>query len=138
MLIEEIKNIKSGKKELWQFGITLGIVLGLFGGLFLLRQKDYYLYFVILSLTFLFLGLVVPKLLKPVQKVWMTLATLIGWLVTRVILTILFFLVITPIGLAARVFAKDFLAIKLDGSADSYWITREPAEFNKRSYENQF
>ena len=138
MIIEGIRNIKSGKKELRQFGVTLGIVLGLLGGLFLLRQKDCYFYFFIFSAVFLFLCLIAPIVLKPVQKVWMSLAIIIGWFVTRAILTVLFYLVVTPIGILARLVGKDFLDIKFDRNTDSYWLAREPAKFDKRSYENQF
>ncbi|MBL7131942.1 MAG: hypothetical protein ISS45_11190 [Candidatus Omnitrophica bacterium] len=137
-MLEEIKNIKSGKRELRQFGITIGIVLGLLGGLFFLRQKDYYSYLLIFCGTFLFLGLVAPTLLKPIQKIWMSLAIVIGWFVTRAILTVLFYLVVTPIGILARLVGKDFLDIKFDRNTDSYWLAREPAKFDKRSYENQF
>ena len=137
-MFKEIKNIKSGKRELRQFGVTIGIVLGLLGGVFLLREKAYYYYFFIFSTTFLFLGLAAPTLLKPIQKIWMSLAILIGWLVTRVILNILFYLVVTPIGILARIFGKHFLDTKFDTNADSYWITREPVKLEKRSYENQF
>ncbi len=137
-MLEEIKNIKSGKRELRQFGITISTVLGLLGVLLFLRQKDYYFYFFIFCGTFLFLGLVAPTLLKPIQKIWMSLAIIIGWFVTRVILTVLFYLVATPIGILARMFGKAFLDTKFDRTAHSYWIVREPASFNKESYENQF
>lgn len=138
MIIQEIKSIKSGKRELRQFGLTVGIILGLLGGLFFLRGKDYYLDFLILSFTFLLLGLVAPILLKPVQKIWMSLAILIGWFVTRTILIVLFYLIVTPISLLARLFGKKFLDQKIDRTVESYWIVRESTGFNKRNYENQF
>ena len=136
-MLEEIKNIKSGKSQLWHFGITFGVVLGLLGGLFLFRGKSYYFGCFIFSGIFLFLGLAVPILLKPVQKVWMSLAILVGWFVTRLILIILFYLVVTPISILARLFGKDFLDIKFDRDMDSYWIARAPIKFDKRSYENR-
>ncbi len=138
MIIEEIKNIKSGKKELRQFGITFSIVLGLLGGLFFFRGKDYYSYFFVFSGAFLFLGLLVPTLLKPIQKAWMSLAVFVGWLVTRVILTVLFYLVVTPIGILARIFGKRFLDTRFNRNVDSYWIARKPAAVERKSYENQF
>ncbi len=138
MIFEEIKDIKNGKKELRQFSITVGIVLGLLGGLFLWREKDCYFYFFILSASLISLGIVVPILLKPIYKVWMTLAILMGWFMTRVILIILFYLVVTPIGLLAKLFGKDFLSRKFDKTAESYWITRKSTGFDKKSYENQF
>ncbi len=138
MIIEEIKNIKSGKRELRKFGIVVGIVLGLLGVLFLWRGKDTYSYFLILSAAFLILGLAVPILLKPIHKVWMTLAELLGWLMTRVILSVLFYLVVTPIGLLARLSGKDFLDSKFDRNANSYWIPKGTVKFEKSNYERQF
>ena len=138
MIIEEIKNIKSGKKEVRQFGVTIGIILGLLGGAFFLRQKYFYAYFLIFSAMFFISALVLPALLKPVQKVWMSAAIVIGHVMTRVILTVLFYLVVTPIGILARIFGKSFLDTNFDKNVDSYWIVREPAKLDKRSYENQF
>lgn len=139
MVIEEIKNIKSGRKELREFGITVGIVLGLLGGLFLWRGRSYYFYFFIISAAFLLFGLVIPLLLKPIHKVWMALAMLLGWVMTRAILSLLFFLVITPIGLLRRLFHKDFLGLKFNGGAtNSYWIPKKTADFKRENYERQF
>lgn len=80
----------------------------------------------------------IKKLLKLIQKIWMSLGVLIGWFVTRLILIILFYLIITPIGLLAKLFGKDFLNRKFDKTAGSYWIIRKSTGFDKKSYENQF
>jgi len=136
--VEGIKNIESGRKELRRFGLTMGIVLGLLGGLSWWRATDYYSCFFILSIASLLLGLAVPMLLKPVHKIWMTLAILMGWLMTRILLSILFFLVFTPMGLVARLFGKQFLDLKIDKKRRSYWNYREAREFKKIEYERQF
>ncbi len=138
MLLDEIKAIKSGKTELRKFGITLGIVFGLLGGLFLWREKSYYFYLFILSAFFLFFGLVLPVLLKPIHKIWMGLALVLGSIMTRVILSVLFYLVITPLGLISKLSGKDFLDLKFDKSASSYWIQRKKITFEKSNYEKQF
>jgi hypothetical protein len=138
VIIDDIKNIKSDKKDLQKFGITVGFVLGLFGALFLWRGKGVYVYLFIISGIFLLCGLIVPRLLKPIQKVWMTFAVLLGWLMTRVILSILFFLIFTPMGLLARLFGKDFLSLKFNNNTDSYWIPKKGPQKEKRDYENQF
>jgi len=138
MIIEEIKSIKSGESELKKFGITIGIVLGLLGMWFLWRGKDGSYSLLISSIAFLSVGIVFPLLLKPVHTLWMSLAVIMGWLVTRVIITILFYLVVTPIGFLARICGKDFLNIKFDRNAKSYWISRKATTSDKRSYENQF
>ncbi len=135
MIIGEIGNIKAGKREIKQFAITLGIILVVLGGLSLWRGKEWFFcLFIILAMLFLF-GLIQPLLLKPVYKLWMVVARITGWFMTRIILGILFYLVVTPISLIARLAGKDFLDEKLDKNATSYWI---PTPLKKRSYENQF
>lgn len=79
-----------------------------------------------------------PSVLKPLQKAWMTLAVILGWIMTRVILSILFYLVFTAIGGISRLLGKQFLDLKIDPSINSYWIKREPKTFNKSGYEKQF
>ena len=138
MVIKEIKNIKSGKNELRKFGITMGIFLCLLGGLFLFRKKECYFYFFMVSPVFFFLGSFLPVLLKPVHKVWMSLAIILGWLMTRLILSILFYAVFTPIGLVTRLLGKKFLDIEFTRDASSYWIPNKTVKFEKKNYERQF
>ena len=137
MIPEEIRNIKSGRRELRKFGLTMGIVLLLLGGFTWWRGKDYYFYFPWLSGAFIFLALVIPSVLKPVNKMWMTLAILMGWVMTRIILSLLFYLGITPMGFIARLFGKDFLGIKFNKqAAKTYWIPKEKVK--DQNYEKQF
>lgn len=139
MIVEEIKNIKSGKDDLRKFGITMGVVFLLFGGFSWWRGKDYYSYFFILSAAFIFLGLIIPFILKPIHKFWMTLAILMSWFMTRAILGVLFYLGIAPIGFMARLFGKDFLGLKFDkNTADSYWIPKERRKLERTDFEKQY
>jgi len=68
----------------------------------------------------------------------MTLALLLGWFTSRVILTILFYLVLTPIGFIAKIFGKKFLSLKIDDGAKSYWEKREVKSTDLTEYERQF
>lgn len=138
MLLEEIKNIKSEKKDLRDFGITFGVVLGLLAGALWWKGKDTYTIFAILSLAFFFFGLVLPALLRPLQKVWMMFAVVLGWFMTRLILSVLFYVVFTFIGGGGRLFGKKFIDMKIDSSKKSYWKYRKPASFDKNRYEKQF
>lgn len=137
-MLEEIRNIKGAKKELRNFGIMLGCILSVLGAVALLRGKTSYPYFFSFGAVFIILGSLLPYVLKPIHKLWMSVALAIGWFVSRLILVVFFYLVITPIGLLARLFGKDILSLKFDKNADSYWIKREECEFNESSYDNQY
>jgi len=139
MMIEEIKNIKSGRKELRKFGVSVGMIFALLAGLLFWREKESYSVFLILAALLVVPGLILPAVLKPIYRVWMTLAVIMGWLMTRVILSLLFYLLVTPIAFSARIFGKDFLdrAFERDGR-ESYWIKKEPMKTEKKDYERQF
>ena len=138
MIIEEIKSIKSGTRELRQFGITIGCAAGLLGAWLLWRGNGWYTFALGVSAVFFFCGFIFPRVLKPFQKVWMTLALLMGLVVTGFIMIVLFYGVVTPIGLVARLCNKDFLQRRFDSTAESYWVHRETGETDKKNYEHQF
>ncbi len=138
MIVEEIKGIKSGRRELRQFGLTVGIVFGLLGLLFWWRDREIYPLFLALSVGLIFLGLSLPTFLKPIQKGWMTLGILLGWVMTRVILIFSFFVIITPIGLLARAFGQIPLQLKPDKNLDTYWIRRDTSTSESQDFERQF
>lgn len=138
MLIEEIKAIKSGRSELRKFGITIGLVLGFLALWLLWKEKEGGAGLLVSAAAFIALGLTFPLSLKPIYLLWMTVAALLGWLMTRVILIVLFYLVVTPIGLLARLCGKDFLNTGFDRTAPSYWIVRKDSASDRKRYENQF
>ena len=138
MFLEEIRGIKSEKKDLRNFGTTFGIMLGILAGALWWKGKDTYTIFALLSGAFFFFGLVLPNLLKPLQKAWMMFAVVLGWFMTRLILSVLFYVVFTFIGGVSRLFGKKFLGQKIDRSIKSYWVYRKSKPFNKIDYEKQF
>jgi len=138
MLLEEIRNIKSEKKDLRNFGITFGVAFALLGGALWWKGRDTYSAFLALSALFIFSGFVFPRVLKPLQKAWMTLAVILGYFMTRIILSILFYLVFTIIGLSSRIVGRQFLNLKNDPSKETYWIKRDKVPFDRKNYERQF
>jgi len=138
MLIEEIKNIKSSKKDLRNFALTIGIVLIFIGLLILLIKHNFSLTWFIAGFIILIVGLAFPKLLLPFQKLWMVISILLGWLSTRIILGLLFYFILTPIRFIAKLFRKNFLDLKLDKKVESYWNYRQKIDFNPQDYERQF
>jgi hypothetical protein len=80
--------------------------------------------FLFIGTMLLVSGLIFTTTLSLVYKVWMGLAFTLGWLMSRILLTILFYFVITPIGLLAKLVGKDFLDINYKLKRESYWIIR--------------
>ena len=136
-MLEEIKNIKTGKKELRSFGYTIGIILFIISSVLFYYDKSSYHIIAYVGGGFIVLGIIIPILLKPIYIVWMTFAVMLGWVMTRVILSIVFYLIITPIGLITKLLGEDFLALKKVES-DSYWNYRDSSEELNHNYEKQF
>ena len=137
-MIEEIKNIKSEKSDLRKFGIIVGIVLLIIAGFFFLKEKESFQLFFAIGIVLFVTGIVIPFTLKPIYWVWMTFATILGWFMTRVILSLLFYVILTPIGLIARSIGKQFLNLKMDHSKQSYWNMKTVEASNTQNYEKQF
>jgi hypothetical protein len=81
------------------------------------------------------LSAVAPAALRPVYRVWMRIGEALGWLNTRILLTLVFFLVVTPIGLVMRLFGRSPIAT---AKRDSYWTDVEPHSYGDRHVEKQF
>jgi cytochrome b subunit of formate dehydrogenase len=138
MIKEEIKTISSSEKDLRNFGLSVGGVLVIIGLVLLYFSKVSYPFFLAVGGILILLGLIIPKILLPFQKIWMAFAIVLGFIMTRIILSILFYLIITPIGLIAKLFKKDFLDRKIQKDKASYWNYREIKEYQKIDTERQF
>ena len=135
---DDINQLKTGDRELRKFGLLVGGVFALLGLFFLLRDKAHWPYFLLPGAALIASGALLPRALKYVYVAWMSAAFVLGFVMAHVLLTLFFFLVIAPIGLAARCFGKDFLSLRLDRRAASYWIRRERTVKSTAEYERQF
>src|SRR6266576_4154217 len=110
MLGEDIKGLlKATPRDLRKFGMMVGGVFCVLGLWFHLRHKPFYWYVLVPGVLLVVLGAVLPYSLKWIYVGWMTLAMVLGGIVSTVLLTLLFSFVVTPIGLVARLAGKDFL-----------------------------
>jgi len=130
--------LRLDRKSLRQFGITMAIAFFIITLIILMRHKHSVIPTSIISITFLILALTLPALLKPIYIFWMRLAFVLGWINTRLILFILFYLFFAPVGLVMRLFKVDLLDRKIEKNKDSYWRKKEKMEFNPSNYERQF
>lgn len=138
MLKEEIKHIDKSDKAVKKTSVTVGIVLLIITFILWYFGKTSFIYFGVLGGIFIILSYIAVPLLRPFHKLWMSLALILGWFMSRVILIILFYLVITPIGLVAKIFRKRFLELKIDKKTATYWEKRENIIKQPIDYERQF
>ena len=138
MFIDEIKHIKSSDRDLRKFGFLVGGVFAAISLYFLWRGRDVWEWLFGVGAVLIFGGGAYPALLKPFQKAWMTLGIILGWIMTHLILALLFYCIVTPLGILARLFSKKIFDKRFRTRAASYWNYREAQEFNKENLEKQF
>ncbi|HMP81281.1 MAG TPA: SxtJ family membrane protein [Verrucomicrobiota bacterium] len=135
---QDIKQLKTDVTTLRKFGLMVGGVFLAIGLLFLWRHPGRTPYFAWPGGVLMFAGAVFPHGLKWVYVAWMSVAFILGFVMAHVILVMFFYCVVTPVGLVARVFGKDFLRLKRDNQAGSYWIRREKSLKTQADYERQY
>lgn len=90
------------------------------------------------ALVFLAVAILVPALLKPLNRLWMQLGRLLGRITTPIVTGLLFYLIFTPAGFLARLLGKDPLRLRFDAQAKSYWQERRPPGPPPEDMANQF
>lgn len=122
---EEIHALDTGGRALRRFGLVVG---GVFVGIAVVVawKRGWDAGPLVLGLggpglALVLLGLAVPAVLRPVFRVWMGIAIVLGFVMTRVLLTLVFVLLVVPIGLALKLVGKDLLERRIERDTPSYW-----------------
>ena len=116
------------------FGIVFFMVFLLLAFYPLTYNGETRVWSLIISLIFLILGLLNSKILAPLNKLWFKFGIFLGKIISPLIMGIIFFLVVTPIGLIMRILGKDVLNLKYNKN-QSYWIEKKGP---KSKMKNQF
>ena len=116
------------------FGIVFFVVFLLITIYPLTHGGDIRIWSAIISVVFLVLGLLNSSILSPLNKIWFKFGIFLGKIISPLIMGIIFFLVVTPIGLIMRIFGKDVLNLKYNKN-QSYWIEKNGP---KSKMKNQF
>jgi len=127
------------RKQLRSTGLLVGsafLVLGLLQ--LLLHGKIPFVPLFGIGGALVLLGLIAPSLLRPFHWTWMKLSHALGWVMTRLILGILFFVILTSFGLVLRLFGRDILTRDWRRREKSYWLPREETIPPPERYERQF
>ena len=96
-MFEEIKNIKSEKSDLRKFGITIGLILLIIAGFLFWKEKESFQIFLAICIILFLIAISISAVLKPVYWIWMIFAIILGWFMTRLILSLLFYVIFTAI-----------------------------------------
>jgi len=117
------------------FGIVFFVVF-LFIALYpITYSEDIRIWSLIISFIFIILGLLNSKILTPLNKLWFKFGVILGKIISPIIMGIIFFLVVTPIGLIMKVLGKDLLRLKFNKKDNTYWIEKNGP---KSKMKNQF
>lgn len=138
MIREELRQLKTAPRDLRRFGLLVGGVFVVLSLVLWLRHKPAFPWLFAPGLALVLLGTLFPRTLKYAYLGWMALAFALGTVVSTLLLTVFYFLVVTPIGLLSRLAGKDFLRLKLDHQASSYWMPRPRTPRKPHDYERQF
>ncbi|WP_332682770.1 SxtJ family membrane protein [Bosea sp. (in: a-proteobacteria)] len=120
------------------FGLVFAVVFALIGLYNLWHWGRAWPWLGLIAAAFLGIALIRPALLAPLNKLWMRFGMLLAAIINPIVLGILFFLVFTPMALVARLVGKDFLKLKSQPEAKSYWIVRDPPGPVPVSMKDQF
>jgi hypothetical protein len=128
------------KKDLLFFGYGLGVIAAVFGVGSVIKHgwKTPGIILLLCSLIFIVVSVLDWKALKPGYQGWMKVAHLFGCVVTAVILSIVFFLIFTPIGIFLRLTGRDHLQRHFLKDANSYWEKRDKTIFQQARYHQQY
>lgn len=107
------------------FGILFFIVFLIVGLWPIINDGEVRFWSILLSFTFLILGIINSKILIPLNKYWIKLGEILGKIIAPLVMLVIYFAIVTPIALLLKIFRKDILNLKLDEKTDTYWIQKK-------------
>jgi len=132
---ETTSHIPTEQSSEKSFGIVFSIVFFIVGLYPLVNSEGLRIWALIVSVVFLLLAFVTPKVLTLPNKLWFKFGMLLGSIIAPVVMALVYFVTVLPTGLIMRLLGKDLLKQKLDKNAKSYWIKRDEP---MGSMKNQF
>lgn len=127
--------MKSEKVNNRSFGILFFIFFLIIGLYPMYNGDSPNIFFLILSLPFLILGLLNSKILTPFNRVWIKLGEILALIIAPLTMALVYFIFLTPISLIVRLFGKDLLSLNSNKKLETYWINRKK---NLGSMKKQF
>ena len=124
-------NISSDKS----FGIVFSIFFVIISLWPIFTGGNIRIWAMVIALTFLIISFLKPRLLNKLNKIWSKFGILLGNLISPIVMGLIFFVIVTPMGIFMRLIGKDLLNKKINKSIKSYWIKRpQMAETMKNQF----
>ena len=120
------------------FGVVFACVFAIIGFWPLVSGEGVVWWCLALAAAFLAVALVRPGLLAPLNRLWTQFGLLLSKVVNPLVMALVFFVTVTPIGVAMRALGKDPLRLRFEPDAESYWIARQPPGPAPETMKNQF
>jgi len=127
------KEIKTSSNK--SFGIVFFVIFLVVSLWPLINEGEIRIWSIVISIIFLFLGLINSKILTPLNTLWFRFGILLGNIFSPIVMGIIYFGVITPIGILMKLIGKDILNLKQNKKSSTYWIKKEKVISNMK---NQF
>jgi hypothetical protein len=138
MIRQELQSLPCGRRDLRNFGLLVGGILLALGAWFLYRGKPAAPFVLVPGAPLVLLGAITPMTLRGPYLAWMTVALVLGLIVSTILLSVFYFVVMAPIGWAARLTGHDFMNRRFDKKAGTYWSPRRVTESARQRLEQQF
>jgi Saxitoxin biosynthesis operon protein SxtJ len=128
---------KAGRSELRKFGFIVGGIFALISlWPFLVHRGEPRLWALVLACLLIAPAVVFPNILAPFHGGWMEIGHVLGWVNTRIIMAVIFFFVVTPMGWVMRLMRKDPMLRRLEPDAETYRVKKgfRPATHMNKQY----
>jgi hypothetical protein len=122
LVVDEVVTGSSNRS----FGLTFGIIFALFGLSPLVRGRPVSGWALVVAAAFFLAALALPRMLAPLNRIWLRFGLLLHACISPVIMGLVFYTTVTPIGLVRCLLGKDPLRLRFDRNAVTYWIERHP------------
>ena len=118
-------NIKMSSNR--SFGLVFFVVFLILGLWPVKSGGDINILLILISLVFLFLAIIKSKFLTPLNKLWFKFGMKLGALIAPIVMGVVFFLVVTPIGIIMKITGRDLINKKINKNIKTYWLNRKKA-----------
>ena len=118
-------NIKMGSNR--SFGLVFFVVFLILGLWPVKSGGDINIFLILISLVFLFLAITKSMFLTPLNKLWFKFGIKLGAIIAPIVMGVVFFLVVTPIGIMMKITGKDLINKKINKNIKTYWLNRKKA-----------